>query len=118
MRRCVARRFVRRHSCLMIRRPPGASLFPYTTLFRSFRCPADFPTTSLGAKELTLAHVGQDRKSTRLNSSHSQISYAVSCSQKQNVHGQLTSILRHSRAVCRGKNEQQIYDESRDRRRH
>src|SRR2546430_2994878 len=66
---------------LMIRRPPRSTLFPYTTLFRSLSkkegsrtcgCPS---WRSLGA--------GQDRKSTRLNSSHSQISYAVFCLKKK-----------------------------------
>src|SRR2546427_9141306 len=61
---------------LMIRRPPRSTLFPYTTLFRSLYSPAlkFFPNQP--------APVGwgkTDRKSTRLNSSHSQISYAVFC---------------------------------------
>src|SRR2546427_9081331 len=59
----------------MIRRPPRSTLFPYTTLFRS---PED------GIRDLTVTGVQTcalpiDRKSTRLNSSHSQISYAVFC---------------------------------------
>src|SRR2546427_3070008 len=87
----------------MIRRPPRSTLFPYTTLFRSLcrlgvtradsrrgawpsrrrirkhttrrmRCPV-----SLASRE-----VREDRKSTRLNSSHSQISYAVFCLKKKN----------------------------------
>src|SRR5205085_5688290 len=66
----------------MLRRPPRSTLFPYTTLFRSWwRCHrrliADFAVASRG-------EVGnQDRKSTRLNSSHSQISYAVFCLKKK-----------------------------------
>src|SRR2546430_6102318 len=82
----------------MIRRPPRSTLFPYTTLFRSH--PADLPVS--GGRVLPLrpgerhscAAVGltpgaspgmgrQDRKSTRLNSSHSQISYAVFCLKKK-----------------------------------
>src|SRR2546430_6180987 len=92
----------------MIRRPPRSTLFPYTTLFRSdvtnyiyVEGPVDFvlhwaspaspidylelpiPTLKVGAlgthKALGLA---KDRKSTRLNSSHSQISYAVFCLKK------------------------------------
>src|SRR5438105_12118210 len=66
----------------MIRRPPRSTLFPYTTLFRSLLAPSrkltlpvavpcfEFPTTS-------------DRKSTRLNSSHEWISYAVFCLKKK-----------------------------------
>src|SRR5256886_9464993 len=96
----------------MIRRPPRSTLFPYTTLFRSalktqvnphfiFNCLnsisaltssdppkaremcvllADFLRKTLGLGEKT-----QDRKSTRLNSSHSQISYAVFCLKKKTV---------------------------------
>src|SRR2546430_7702513 len=68
----------------MIRRPPRSTLFPYTTLFRSAR------RLHLGeAKSGQLLHGevdlrgGKDRKSTRLNSSHSQISYAVFCLKKK-----------------------------------
>src|SRR5688572_31527890 len=75
----------------MIRRPPRSTLFPYTTLFRSDQGPA----AMLGLAQETggrgLARGGQDipqgakedRKSTRLNSSHSQISYAVFCLKKK-----------------------------------
>src|SRR2546427_5280606 len=84
----------------MIRRPPRSTLFPYTTLFRSLnggdarRSPDD----DLPAQQRH--HVGQrqrlgprarergDRKSTRLNSSHSQISYAVFCLKKKNIQEQ------------------------------
>src|SRR2546430_5941354 len=71
----------------MIRRPPRSTLFPYTTLFRS--------RTLLGmsyygakrfeqaVKHLKVAAESEDRKSTRLNSSHSQISYAVFCLKKK-----------------------------------
>src|SRR3982751_6265759 len=66
---------------LMIRRPPRSTLFPYTTLFRSrprrCRLPADHG--GLGP----IRPGGQDRKSTRLNSSHDQISYAVFCLKKK-----------------------------------
>src|SRR5438309_8656515 len=71
----------------MIRRPPRSTLFPYTTLFRSAR--GGFPVTKpnqtpngvrlYGSSET----VGADRKSTRLNSSHSSISYAVFCLKKK-----------------------------------
>src|SRR2546422_2329011 len=71
----------------MIRRPPRSTLFPYTTLFRSRRAVA-FATR--GERARREAHVGparrsedRDRKSTRLNSSHGYISYAVFCLKKK-----------------------------------
>src|SRR2546430_10472168 len=77
----------------MIRRPPRSTLFPYTTLFRSLwlqqraalvvlrrRAGGDGP-----ARPAVVAR--PDRKSTRLNSSHSQISYAVFCLKKKNSRG-------------------------------
>src|SRR2546427_8107439 len=88
----------------MIRRPPRSTLFPYTTLFRSVRKGGRAHTywrlvrsVRRGRKVVqeTAAHLGeldgegrvrarhQDRKSTRLNSSHSQISYAVFCLKKK-----------------------------------
>src|SRR2546430_5099218 len=75
----------------MIRRPPRSTLFPYTTLFRSisaFRCAGLrlrrlFTTSSTLAPGLGAAPSSEDRKSTRLNSSHSQISYAVFCLKKK-----------------------------------
>src|SRR2546430_8171756 len=64
----------------MIRRPPRSTLFPYTTLFRSVggKPPESGPCEPLAAH----GYFG-DRKSTRLNSSHSQISYAVFCLKKK-----------------------------------
>src|SRR5688572_32564767 len=86
----------------MIRRPPRSTLFPYTTLFRSAAqvtlillgwALAQFPhllepdltITSAAAPQITLQLLlgALDRKSTRLNSSHSQISYAVFCLKKK-----------------------------------
>src|SRR2546428_7413272 len=90
----------------MIRRPPRSTLFPYTTLFRSARRPAPFLIIEQSeakaaryndewlimigdaTQEQTLrdAHIERargDRKSTRLNSSHDQISYAVFCLKKK-----------------------------------
>src|SRR5688572_31991275 len=81
---------------LMIRRPPRSTLFPYTTLFRSI-VRRSREAWDRGATEVCLqggihpaftgdyyAHVvAADRKSTRLNSSHSQISYAVFCLKKK-----------------------------------
>src|SRR3712207_7932126 len=82
----------------MIRRPPRSTLFPYTTLFRSL---ADVSRHAIRSTAIELArqdvedvvrheHVGGrpgvllDRKSTRLNSSHANISYAVFCLKKKN----------------------------------
>src|SRR2546430_9537229 len=73
----------------MIRRPPRSTLFPYTTLFRSQHM---FPAAKSHSLEPVAASkrenapgvpIGSDRKSTRLNSSHSQISYAVFCLKKK-----------------------------------
>src|SRR5256886_16317605 len=78
---------------LMIRRPPRSTLFPYTTLFRSHQdavaggaglLARDHALLSQQAiHQRGLADVRADRKSTRLNSSHSQISYAVFCLKKK-----------------------------------
>src|SRR3712207_7761080 len=95
----------------MIRRPPRSTLFPYTTLFRSRRCVvACWPvmtamalvdhhavvwmvglTALLIAEELPLIgwrllRPSADRKSTRLNSSHANISYAVFCLKKKTIY--------------------------------
>src|SRR2546430_4674923 len=79
----------------MIRRPPRSTLFPYTTLFRSVvdahgpreEQPVVPPEALLGVhadRRVDARRVdGRDRKSTRLNSSHSQISYAVFCLKKK-----------------------------------
>src|SRR5215475_15781685 len=72
---------------LMIRRPPRSTLFPYTTLFRSGRprdrrgAPAPAGGGPVAADDR--AEAGPDRKSTRLNSSHVKISYAVFCLKKK-----------------------------------
>src|SRR5256886_12189860 len=74
---------------LMIRRPPRSTLFPYTTLFRSGVYLDESPisvalfTPDLELYDLDRFEVLRDRKSTRLNSSHSQISYAVFCLKKK-----------------------------------
>src|SRR6201997_3140195 len=68
---------------LMIRRPPRSTLFPYTTLFRSERG-LQVIHDRVGQLMLLAQPVADlDRKSTRLNSSHSQISYAVFCLKKK-----------------------------------
>src|SRR2546430_6013678 len=76
----------------MIRRPPRSTLFPYTTLFRSVSrqdllLPGAGRALRRSNGELSgvgRGGVGRDRKSTRLNSSHSQISYAVFCLKQKN----------------------------------
>src|SRR3712207_8093807 len=99
----------------MIRRPPRSTLFPYTTLFRSvtpavpahhgiaiLSPPAPWqgrPTPSRGnkTKATTVLHpcqgLGGDRKSTRLNSSHANISYAVFCLKKKHKNSTYTKSL-------------------------
>src|SRR2546430_5608397 len=80
----------------MIRRPPRSTLFPYTTLFRSVDLIRTDPEKPVRLDDLEAfvhqrrrvdgdfsAHAPRDRKSTRLNSSHSQISYAVFCLKKK-----------------------------------
>src|SRR2546430_3343717 len=102
----------------MIRRPPRSTLFPYTTLFRSlagmgaaigligallttrlatsllYGVTATDPLTFGGTIAILAAMA--DRKSTRLNSSHSQISYAVFCLKKKQPGMSITSSLQHS----------------------
>src|SRR5438874_7036731 len=81
----------------MIRRPPRSTLFPYTTLFRS--PPARCRHRLRGPERPPLA-ASRDRKSTRLNSSHVEISYAVFCLKKKNIHKyikiKLHTLLYHS----------------------
>src|SRR2546429_4185609 len=80
----------------MIRRPPRSTLFPYTTLFRSYRRRGDLVGHWEGGNFAVLTQgeaadkatqyaqvVSRDRKSTRLNSSHGYISYAVFCLKKK-----------------------------------
>src|SRR2546430_5604783 len=83
----------------MIRRPPRSTLFPYTTLFRSLpetrylNAGVVTHVVYATAKDRNVSRAGQrrqktllgDRKSTRLNSSHSQISYAVFCLKKKSA---------------------------------
>src|SRR3712207_8249189 len=78
---------------LMIRRPPRSTLFPYTTLFRSYRHKGDSTTpidSGIGGwgdvdPGTHLPTGAKDRKSTRLNSSHANISYAVFCLKKKKL---------------------------------
>src|SRR3712207_7860931 len=93
----------------MIRRPPRSTLFPYTTLFRSndkrllsyrdvFHVPA-FGGVSpvLLAREAIGLALTLDRKSTRLNSSHANISYAVFCLKKKITSGKVITVMSKSR---------------------
>src|SRR5437588_4447436 len=74
----------------MIRRPPRSTLFPYTTLFRSSHLEFGWPCQKLEAMwwrpslDARDGAANSDRKSTRLNSSHTVISYAVFCLKKKN----------------------------------
>src|SRR2546430_12126845 len=87
----------------MIRRPPRSTLFPYTTLFRSQGAhAARREAQSLDAcaagtdARLAVNHAAVlDRKSTRLNSSHSQISYAVFCLKKKKINIDILTALLH-----------------------
>src|SRR2546427_5587991 len=100
----------------MIRRPPRSTLFPYTTLFRSAfldKTLIDLDGTDnkgrLGANAMLAVSMAvaraaaeEDRKSTRLNSSHSQISYAVFCLKKK------TRLQNRCRRSWSNENEDQI----------
>src|SRR2546430_11851828 len=81
----------------MIRRPPRSTLFPYTTLFRSQEPPVLRPTWPRVRQDDPRGERREaDRKSTRLNSSHSQISYAVFClkKKKENASSQSATFVR------------------------
>src|SRR2546430_3508670 len=95
---------------LMIRRPPRSTLFPYTTLFRSIQshrlssgayrgeaCARLFADGAQKFDNRSNHGVLRDRKSTRLNSSHSQISYAVFCLKKKKRQSAHTCSLSTSR---------------------
>src|SRR3712207_6986358 len=90
---------------LMIRRPPRSTLFPYTTLFRSRQPRLDSPPLHCGGNRQWISpshsipssaswsrrRSSTDRKSTRLNSSHANISYAVFCLKKKKLNTVFTS---------------------------
>src|SRR2546429_3422293 len=86
---------------LMIRRPPRSTLFPYTTLFRSTLSQAGMVGhwRRVGGKGATRSML-IDRKSTRLNSSHGYISYAVFCLKKKKMEISLTSLTHHNVQRC------------------
>src|SRR5690349_23165126 len=100
----------------MIRRPPRSTLFPYTTLFRSVppgsSPPAMLPFSSATASRLPIwpicASPTVDRKSTRLNSSHVEISYAVFCLKKKKKKNKkhITSEENHATTVTTFTNSQ------------
>src|SRR2546430_2997215 len=73
----------------MIRRPPRSTLFPYTTLFRS-QPSQPSPFCGRVGFHISPFEACTDRKSTRLNSSHSQISYAVFCLKKKKIKQHIT----------------------------
>src|SRR2546430_10904116 len=95
----------------MIRRPPRSTLFPYTTLFRSQidqfvrDVVAKVPMKRIGQpSEIAgavafLASADADRKSTRLNSSHSQISYAAFCLKKKKIQPYNSHSVQHNLAI-------------------
>src|SRR3712207_8273485 len=92
---CVQEECYRSVFFLMIRRPPRSTLFPYTTLFRSRASPTFWNSTKFVGQVNSSAFASvtffeairkmkrKDRKSTRLNSSHANISYAVFCLKKK-----------------------------------
>src|SRR5690348_18201113 len=87
---------------LMMRRPPRSTLFPYTTLFRSLLA----AERVLGLEPAGMLFCGlkkEDRKSTRLNSSHPSISYAVFCLKKKRVerrHLHCARVCAHEAVAC------------------
>src|SRR2546427_8057281 len=85
----------------MIRRPPRSTLFPYTTLFRSLKDGWLLNGAKMWITNGSTAQVAIDRKSTRLNSSHSQISYAVFCLKKKKKKTQRLVQRRASRQLQR-----------------
>src|SRR2546428_3421435 len=91
---------------LMIRRPPRSTLFPYTTLFRSSERPPRRRRMHHGRDphrrhpaDDSLRPRARDRKSTRLNSSHDQISYAVFCLKKKNLYASSDRSFSHEGCV-------------------
>src|SRR5690349_23852386 len=89
---------------LIIRQPPKSTLFPYTTLFRS-RLAKDRTHALVRGDRVRVGVVGRaeagDRKSTRLNSSHVEISYAVFClKKKRQCHRPFSSSVILARQIC------------------
>src|SRR5205085_7603545 len=85
----------------MIPRPPRSTLFPYTTLFRSSKLLKPQERESSGIVDVRRTMDEKiDRKSTRLNSSHSQISYAVFCLKKKKIKQKVLKWYHRFRCVC------------------
>src|SRR5688500_19210714 len=98
----------------MVRRPPRSTLFPYTTLFRSYRICSDSDYALFGSgrtsacrrsRRVCASSSSRDRKSTRLNSSHLVISYAVFCLKKKK-----------RQTIKRKRHHKQTYKKTRKRR--
>src|SRR2546422_4091015 len=90
----------------MIRRPPRSTLFPYTTLFRSLgSVPAHRICVAVGILNVPEVGIRRDRKSTRLNSSHGYISYAVFCLKKKKKKRYALTIDREPNAHIRAMRE-------------
>src|SRR3989442_4519397 len=101
---------------LMIRRPPRSTLFPYTTLFRSNapsrRSDAGRPKSAAAAVQRAAGVIGarvEDRKSTRLNSSHVRISYAVFCLKKKKKQTSASDTLFEKTSIPRSEYELLVY---------
>src|SRR2546421_4323557 len=89
----------------MIRRPPRSTLFPYTTLFRSApsrSAPVLLSPFGVAEREKERERGHEDRKSTRLNSSHDQISYAVFCLKKKKTKKKLQTNMDNNTIQSRG----------------
>src|SRR5690554_7299180 len=88
---------------LMIRRPPRSTLFPYTTLFRSYTIVEIlmFEGREVATKKAFYQRLFQDRKSTRLNSSHVRISYAVFCLKKKKKHNNKNTLYLYTTLINR-----------------
>src|SRR5256885_12518708 len=94
----------------MIRRPPRSTLFPYTTLFRSHV--GSSPSAPSRTRTSTPARQSEDfpdRKSTRLNSSHLVISYAVFCLKKKKHYNHLRLVRRAASLGDRGFHSRQLH---------
>src|SRR2546422_2075612 len=88
---------------LMIRRPPRSTLFPYTTLFRSRDQAVTLSELGgfLALRSPGAAELSRDRKSTRLNSSHGYISYAVFCLKKKTISCKQGSLINDQHTISR-----------------
>src|SRR5690349_22217439 len=102
----------------MIRRPPRSTLFPYTTLFRSGEPGAEEAGRLDGDRVADRADLpphararvvaGRDRKSTRLNSSHVEISYAVFCLKKKKNKRKIDTVIKNSLNIRNSLNSSQM----------